>query len=154
MTHHEDPKRAAEWCRRNGRIALGWACSGDLRTLNATGPADMTRAILAGWPTSHNATPGGRQLWDFLHTMKPGDLVIVSTGAYRAFVAEVTGPYDWSDPAAVPVWTGDYQHQRPVDVTDLDPNVVWRLAGAGTAPGYGVRWTLIRCKNDVALPGV
>jgi predicted Mrr-cat superfamily restriction endonuclease len=148
IAHHDDPERAVRWTRREGRIATGWACTGDLAGLRNT-PEEFTRAILAGWPASHNATPGGKQLWNFVNIVKKGDLVIVSTGGYRALVAQVTGDYEFADARYAPVDPGDYLHQRTVDITGLDPERVWQLAGRKPVDGHSIRWTFIRCLNDV-----
>lgn len=151
VTHHEDPEAAVRWTRREDRIAIGWGSAGDLRQYNS--PEEIAKGILRAWPESHNYGPGSKQLWDFVHTMKVDDLVIISDGKSRVMVTQVVDDYEYTDLDDVPIQGGDYRNQRRVRLLSFNADSVWRLAG-GLAPGYGVRWTLIRCKNSVTNAGL
>lgn len=143
-THHEDPEAVADWSRKSGRIALGWGFLGDLREKEYASPKEISRAVRELAPALHNAPVSGIQLWNFRYTMKPGDLVILSTGKYRAFVMQVQGDYEYVPSERAPLH-GDYQHQRTAQLTNIDPDRLWRLAGAQAAEGQNIRWTLIKC---------
>jgi predicted Mrr-cat superfamily restriction endonuclease len=147
IAHHDDTETAVRWMRREARVAIGWGTAGDMR--QHMSPEKAKQKILEEWPTSHNAGVGGKQLWEFLHSMSIRDYIIVSDGKSRVLTTQVTGEYEFSGPADVPVYGGDYRHQRKVEILPVDPNDVWRLAGAASAPGYGVRWTLIKCVRPV-----
>jgi hypothetical protein len=146
MAHHDDPDTAVKWTRREDKIAIGWACTGILD--DNMSPEEITAAIIRGWPESHNAGPGGKELWEFVHEMRIDDIVIVSNGKSRQMTTQVTSEYLWSDENDVPVYGGDYRHQRKIRILPYDPNEVWRIAG-GMATGFSVRWTLVKCKNQV-----
>ena len=64
---------------------------------------------------------------------------------------EVAGPYEWL-PDNAPQAGGDYFHTRRAHLTDLNPDVLWRLAGE-IAIGQNMRRTLIRCAKPVNVPG-
>jgi len=146
MAHHAEPETAIRWTRREDRIAIGWGSAGDVRQYKS--PEEVSAGILRGWPDSHNAGVGGKNLWDFLHTIKIDDIVIVGNGKSRELVVQVTGDYEWADENSGPVFGGDYRHQRKFRLLPFNPDAVWKLAG-GLGPGYGVRWTLVRCKDEI-----
>lgn len=144
ITHWEQAEAVVKWARQEGRIAIGWN-PGDLRRFNS--PREISGAVRDVHPGLHNWPYSGQQLWDFSRTIQPLDLVILSTGGSRALVMEVTGGYEYVSEQAD---TFPHQaNQRKATATYLNPNALWKLSG-GCAPGYNVRWTLIRCAHDVS----
>ncbi len=143
MTHHENPKGALEWMRKNERIAIGWGRIGDLRTYNFQSPEEIKAVLRAHpiYPKYPNAASMGPSLWDFYVTMQKGELVILSTGK-RELVVEVIGDYEWREN---PDLEGDYFNQRRVRLTTLNPEKVWHEAGANFPQGQSRYRTLLRC---------
>lgn len=92
--------------------------------------------------------PCGTQLWNFCYILAAGDLVILSTGKYRALVVQVQGDYEFVSPDAAPL-VGDFQHQRRVLITTIDPNNLWHLAGSQAASGHNIRWAFVKCLHSV-----
>lgn len=152
ITHHEHPTAALQWSEDQNRIAIGWSHIGDLRKFSS--PQAIARAIQRTYPKSENAHLGGPSLWHFLHNMKEGDLVILSTGNARKLVMVVRGGYEFVPMTESPLYAtygeeAGYQNQRKADVTTLDPDGLWYLAGGKPAKGDNIRWTLIKCLKSV-----
>lgn len=91
MTHHERPEELLRWAKTAQRIAIGWGRIGDLNARCHTSPESIRDAILRAYPGARNAQPGCQSLWDFWRSVKPNDLVILSTRR-RAAVVRVAGP--------------------------------------------------------------
>ncbi len=147
--HWECPAQAVEIYKQEGYIAAGWGLVSDLRELRPQGPEDIARAIKRAYPSIRNISSGRRALWGLYRQMKPGDLVILSAEGRRVHVMQVTGDYCYN-PDVAPI-LGDFQHQRPAVSTSIDPNELWKQAGAGFAPTWSPRWTLGLCANSVKV---
>ncbi len=148
MAHHIDSEAVVDWSRENGRIAIGWGLVGNIVGQGYSSPKEIAQATRIHYPYIHNAPLSGVQLWNFCHTIKPKDLVIVSTGKRRALVMQVQGDYEFRPYEQAPL-SGDYQHQRTAQVTAIDPDRLWRLAGSSIAAGHNIRWTLVKCLEPV-----
>jgi len=145
MAHWHEPEKMVAWSRANQRIAIGWDRVGDVR-LYAT-PQAISEAVREANAAQTNWPISGTQLWDFSRTMQKDDLVILGTFSGRAQVMQVTGDYEFdADETTSP---GGCPHQRTARTFAVDPDTLWKLAGAGVAPGYSARWTLIKCKLPV-----
>lgn len=145
MTHGESHKReeAARRCMESGRISIGWGDTGDLRKLRPR----SAREIAAQLREVYGSGRGGIELWRLLVEVKPGDLVILSTGDRRPGVVEVAGPYYY---AATPdTMLLDHHHLREAEPIDEDPDALWRLAAGKKRAGRGV--TLRLLPNSVAV---
>lgn len=132
-------------------IAIGWGKIGDIGKQGYRSPAEIAVAIRRHYPRDRSPGGGGRSLWSFFDEMQRDDLVILSTGKARKLVVEVLGNYVFQEegPSLNGVaLSGDYQHQRRVQMNDRNPDELWRFAGAGPAPGYSPRWTLIKCARS------
>ena len=146
VTHHAHAERMLLWSQNNDQIAIGWDAGGDLSGF--TSAAQISAAVALHLPNNRNKGVSGPQLWKFVHELKVGDLVILSTGKRRGAVMRVSGPYFFAGET-----DGDdqlYHHRRSAQLTDIDPNVLWRAAGAGDlAPNQSIYWTLVRCGAQV-----
>jgi hypothetical protein len=151
-THHADPEAVVDWSQLTGRIAIGWGKVGNIREKGYTSTNEIAKTTRLLYPGLHNAPFSGVQLWNFYYTMKPDDLVILSTGKYRALVMQAQGDYEFVPSEEAPLF-GDYQHQRKAVVTSIDPDQLWRSTGSRPMPGQNIRWTLIQCRNAVAPNG-
>jgi len=98
------------------------------------------------YPALTNSGTGGPSLWNFVHEMREGDLVIIVGDRGREHVVEVVGPYLWVPERDSP---GDYMHQRAAVPTEHDPEKLWSLAGGKVAAGQSPHLTVARC-NIVA----
>ncbi len=81
--------------------------------------------------------------------MKHRDLVILR-GAKSYCVVEVVGDY-FFDKQNIPVAGGNYYHQRPVQLTRCDPDVLWKVAGKMAQDGGSIYRTLVRCQNTLPV---
>lgn len=143
MAHWEQPEKVAQWMKKEGRISIGWCHEIDLS--NHQTPDEIGKTILQTWPESHNWMYGKKQLWNFIHEAKIGDLVIVSSGKRREYVAKIVGEYKHSEDK-----TYNVGHHRATTLTNIDPDKLWASAGKA-APGQGIRWTFIRCALPVEV---
>lgn len=148
ITHWNKPEAVLDWSQKNGRIAIGWGRAGDLRGQNYTSARAIVAAVREEYPGLQNAPFSGVQLWNFCHTLAVDDLVILSTGKRRALVVQVQGDYNFVSSEEAPLGD-DFQHQRKVRITQLDPDHLWHLAGSQPAVGQNIRWTLIKCLRPV-----
>lgn len=128
--YHEGAHRdtAINWFRASSVIAIGWGRIGDLRGLQ--GPEEIRDRIQQAYPGLPNAHLGGPSLWRLYGGVRIGDLVIVSDAERRRMVMRVTGDYQFSS-VAPPPEIGDYQHQRPAEYVERDPNQLWTEPAAG-----------------------
>lgn len=154
ITHHINPDEALIWIRKNGRIAIGWGAIGDIGKLNYSSASAIGAAIRYHYPHKHNSGLGGPSLWNFYDGMSKGDLVILSARRPRALVVEVLGKYEYvtdQSPHLRPNshLEGDYQHQRLIQVSAIDPEKLWHAAGARPAPGQNIRYTLMKCARPL-----
>jgi len=154
VTHHTNgengekypqwAEEAYQWCLEEKRIALGWGETGDVRGFES--PEAVVEFGRSGpYASLHNVGQCGRQLWSLCHEMQVGDLVILSTGEYRA-VAYVKGEYEYSPDRGQ--LGHDYYHQRAVHITPLPAKPVWDLAD-GLAEGQSPYLPLVRCARSV-----
>ena len=143
ITHHKDRPGAIAWTKQNGRIAIGWGRTGDIRKYHSE--AEIKAAIRDCYPQLRNAHFGAPSLWDFCHEIQIGDLVILAGRNPRELVVKITGNYEFVA-EEVPI-LGDYQNQRSVEIMQLDGNELWHQAGK--APGQPVYRTLIKCAHQV-----
>lgn len=148
ITHWREPEAVLKWSQQNGRIAMGWGRAGDIR--NYASAREIVGAVRNEYPGIQNAPLSGGQLWNFCHTLTQDDLVILSLGKSggRSLVVQVEGDYEFVPPEEAPL-RDDFQHQRKVEITPLDPNRLWQLAGSQPAIGHSIRWTLIKCLRSV-----
>jgi predicted Mrr-cat superfamily restriction endonuclease len=147
ITHHGDPERLLAWMRDSNQVALGWNRIGEASKYDS--PKEITQAIQRAYPGLANSGPGGVQLWNFLHVVELGDLVILSTGARRAMVMEVTGPYRFAEEHHEDDRL--YTHRRDARPVAIDADRLWRSAGGSTlAPGNNIRWAFVRCSGKVS----
>jgi hypothetical protein len=150
ITHWSDPEAVLAWSRREGRIAIGHGYLGNLRENGFVSPQQISAAVREALPHYKNYGWVGQANFDFCYTMRVGDYVILNAGGgQRSLVVKVAGEYEFVSPEHAPIAGDDWQHQRRVDVTPFSPDAVWRAAGAHPAPGYSVRWGLIRCAKDI-----
>ena len=84
ITHHSDAEGTLNWSLKNGRIAIGWGRAGDIR--DYVSAREIVEAVREEYPGIQNAPVSGGQLWNFCHNLAKDDLVILSTGKYRAAV--------------------------------------------------------------------
>jgi predicted Mrr-cat superfamily restriction endonuclease len=150
IAHHAKPEWAIHWSRQNERIAVGWGRIGDIQQQGYRSAADIGAAIRREYPEERNSGLGGPSLWGFYAEMEIGDLVILSSKKRREAVLEVKGEYEWRP--TDPPYHYPYRHQRRARLRNLDPEELWRTAGARPAPGQSIRWTLIRCAEAVNGP--
>ena len=138
ITHWREPEAALKWSQQNGRIAVGWGRTGDIR--NYTSAREIVGAVRNEYPGIQNAPLSGGQLWNFCHTLAQDDLVILSVGKNggRSLVVQVKGGYEFVSSEEAPL-RDDFQHQRKVEVTPSDPNRLWHLAGSQPAMGHNIR---------------
>lgn len=148
VAHHQDPERAIQWSRRHERIAIGWDDIGDIEQQGYQSAAEIGAAIRTAYPGISNSGLGGPSLWNFYAEVQRGDLVILSSGKGRVAVFEVEGEYEYVLSNDPPHWY-PYRHQRRARVRSIDPERLWRAAGARPAPGQNTRWTLFRCDKPV-----
>ena len=140
MTYHAKPNPMLDWTRQNVRIAIGWGDIGSLSNFHSVEEVKTAIKARPRYPQYPNAGSTGPSLWDFYTEMRRGDLVILSTGK-RELVVEVVGDYEWRQS---PDFEGNYWHQRRVKLTALNPEKVWRGAGAGFPIGESRYRTLLR----------
>ncbi len=147
VAHHERPAEMAEWSRREGVIAIGWGGMGDLRQRQFRNEVDLTRLVANSHASSSvsNYVNGGRSLWRLYNEMQKGDLVIVSASGWRALTMRVMGDYYYVGEREI----GSYEHRRKAEVVQIDPSILWHIAG-GKAPGENIRRTLIRCAKTLS----
>lgn len=148
IAHHEDREWALHWSRQNERIAIRWGLVGDLRQQGYRSAAEVGAAIRREYPGIANSGLGGPSVWDFYDGIEVVDLVILSSDAGRAAVFEVQGDYEWVPNSAG--YGRPYPHQRRARLRSLDPERLWRAAGARAAEGQSIRRTLIRCADPVS----
>lgn len=135
------------WIRETGRIAIGWGNIGDIGENLYNSAASIGVAIRQHYPQLRNSGDGGPSLWNFYDEIKTGDLVILSTDKPRVKVVRVQGKYQYL--TAPTLMEGDYNHQRRVELTEFDPEKLWRAAGAICAVGDNSRRTLMKCARAV-----
>jgi predicted Mrr-cat superfamily restriction endonuclease len=144
ITQREHKDEALAWCRENSRISVGWNKIGDIRKQGYRSADDIGAAIRKAYPQGHDS--GGPSLWNFYSEIQIGDLVILSAGRPRVFVVEINGEYEYIEgPRSHGI---PYSHQRSTLVSGWKPEELWQKAGGGAA-GQNIRWTLIRCANQV-----
>jgi len=143
IAHHEDRAAAIRWQLANGRIAVGWGNTGDLRDARFRDSSAIAAAIKTAYTGIKNLGTGRPSLWNFVHEMREGDLaIIVGVGGRRSHVVEVVGPYVWVPERDSPC---DYMHQRAAVPTDHDPEKLWALVGRRIAVGQSPHLTVARC---------
>ena len=148
--HHEHADLAAKLAQERGRVAIGWGAIGDLQELAVTSAHEIGFLIRECYPTLVNSGLGGPSLWNLYREMQPRDLVIVRGDSRRRLVMEIAGPYLYLDREDRRL--GDYQHTRAARPrSDLNPNELWRRAGAKEAKGENGYWTLHLCRRRVEL---
>ena len=146
IAHHTDRGAAVDWTRANRRIAIGWGKIGDIARFHSQGA--VKAAIKNAYPVppyKNNAHLGAPSLWDFRNHMKRGDLVILSGRVSRELVVEVVGDYEFV--AGLSPLSGEYHHQRAIELTEFDPEKLW--LAAGQAPGKPRYQTLVACQSAV-----
>ena len=144
-----------QWAINNERIAIGWGRIGNL------GQYATEQDILAAaqnylcpqqYPQDKPLQKCVRSCWKF-REMQPGDLVVYKGNDWGGSkVMRVKGPYEYvcNPPGEQPPYY-DYQHQRKIQVTCIDPYWLWNEAGK--APGEVVFDALIRCQFPVECQG-
>ncbi|BCM90371.1 hypothetical protein IAD21_02223 [Abditibacteriota bacterium] len=155
IAHHENRAAAIAWTKQNHRIAIGWDCVGDIGTRGYKNASDIAREIAAAYALGQhpyrNSGAGGASLWGLYDDMQIGDAVILVAHG-RELVVKVTGPYEFN-PHNISA-LGNYYHQREVELTDFDPDVLWHVAGATgakVAKGHSVRSILVPLPKKVDL---
>jgi hypothetical protein len=151
VTHHEHPEAVLAWAIRTRRLAIGWGSIGNLRDSDYNSSERIIQFFSdQGEETSASAVLAGQCLYDFRFRVRPGDLVIVSTGkgGARRAVMEVLGDYEWGD---APDWvSGDnYRHQRKARIVDMDPDELWGAAGGKQLAGQNIHSALVQCCSPV-----
>lgn len=94
--------------RDNGIIAIGWGQAGDPRAHNSK---ETLAQLLAGHfgYNEQEARANVRQVWSFLHDIKPGDIIVANQGQSKIMGrGEVTGPAEFR------VERGEYGNCLPV----------------------------------------
>jgi predicted Mrr-cat superfamily restriction endonuclease len=151
IPHHLSKDGALAWTKSNGRIAVGWGWVGDIYKKNYFDAKDIANVIKRVFEEGNhpykNSAEGGLTLWSFAKEMQIGDYVIVSGNRPRQLVVKVTGDYQYS-PSVNPLLI-NYEHQREVEITYINPDELWQLAGAKTIAGRSPYATLARCANQV-----
>lgn len=137
VTHHEHPDAVLAWAVKNRLLAIGWGSIGNLQESNYNSSEKITEFFSnQGQESQPSAVLAGQCLYDFRFRMRPGDLVIVSTGrgGSRKVVMEVLGEYEWR---AAPdcISEPNYQHQRKARIVDMDPDQLWKAAGGRQLAG-------------------
>lgn len=128
-------------------MAIGWGKIGEIGAPKLGGEEQIKTAIQKKYPELSNSKSGGFSLWNFYATMQIGDLVILrGTGSSR--VVEVTGDYLF-DLHNTPL-LNDYNHQRPVEFTNIDPDRLWNRAGRMARDGGNIYRALIRCERQLS----
>lgn len=153
-THHIDRNAGLTWVRKNERIAIGWGLIGDIRQYKSKD--EIRAAIKKHYPVppyKNNAHWGAPSLWDLCHTVKQGDLIILSGATPRTLVVQVVGDYEYKEDAPLIGGTtdGEYRYQRAIKVTAYDPEKIW--AAVGAAPGKSRYQTLIQCAQSIDVDG-
>src|SRR5688500_15690785 len=116
IAHWHEPKEAAAWSRKNGRIGMSWN-PGDVRRFSS--PKAISGAVREAHPGLPNWPFSGQQLWDFSRTMKRSDLVILSVSSYRDAVVQVAGDYEYLSDADDAF---GLHHQRLASVIAVNPD--------------------------------
>ncbi len=132
MLSNTDFGAALAWSREHNRIALGWGGIGHVRAQGLDSPDAIANAIRRTYPGLPNAHNGGRALYDFVYTLREGDLVVLRSKKNEA-VVRIAGDYRLAH-AGESMHSGNYHHQRPVTFENLDPNAFWSAHG-GLARG-------------------
>ena len=146
IAHHTDRAAAMRWIRANRRIAIGWGKIGDLARYDSVD--EIKTAIKENYPVpeyKNNAGNGGPSLWDFAHTLKKGDLVILVGDKGRELVVEIVGDYEF----VAGNWPldGEYFYQRTVELTQYDGDELWIEAGG--VSGVSPYRTLVQCQREI-----
>jgi len=148
VTHHTDPDAMLSWIRQNQRIAIGWGSIGDIEANAYHSAGAIGAAIRQHYPSSRNSGLGGPSLWNLYDELKNDDFVILSTIKRRVLVVEIKRDYEYV--AQKPPFRGEYQHQRRIKITQIDPEKLWQAAGAAPAAGQNIRYTLMKCADSVS----
>lgn len=83
-------------CVEREIVALRYHTVGDARTLTV----DEIAAAVGEAKTRTALVAVAGMLYEFVHSVKPGDIVVTPHAASRAvYFGEITGPYEWADPA-------------------------------------------------------
>ena len=141
ITNHEYPEEAFQDFVTNGYIAMGWNMAGSVLDYNS--PQEIVD-VVRGFPT-RNFGLSGKQLFSFCNEIQTGALVILSDGKSRRAVMRVTDNYEFRESSEK--WA--YFHRRKAERTAIDPDLVWKNAGAKPAIGFSMRWPLILLKSKV-----
>lgn len=74
-------EKASQWnvCLKEGIICLGWYEMGDYSQYKSSKDVKEKMKSVHGQP-DHNFSNSCRAVWDFLHTMKPGDIIYAKKG--------------------------------------------------------------------------
>lgn len=114
-----------------GIMALGWSLVGDLSHYTKVG--EVEEALQEKYNSDASFRHAKRMLWDFLHSMEPGDIVFVKKGQSEIVgMGTVTSDYEYDDNRET------YPHIRKVK---------WTHKGSWTAPiTLGMR-TLVDLTN-------
>jgi transcriptional regulator with XRE-family HTH domain len=153
LSNREERQSAVDWAVSNRRIAIGWGKIGDIRQLST--PGDVKKAIQREYSNNdpNNWRYGGDSVYDFCYRMKPGDLVILSTGkgGGPVLVMEITGPYEYFDDPhrSYPNDESAYRYQRKARIVDMDPDQLWKKAGRKPLGGQNVHRALVQGLNCV-----
>jgi predicted Mrr-cat superfamily restriction endonuclease len=85
-------------CVKREIVALRYHTVGDARTLTV----DEIAAAVGEAKTRTALVAVAGMLYEFVHSVQPGDIVVTPHAASRTvYFGEVTGPYEWADPAPV-----------------------------------------------------
>lgn len=145
--HHEDTESAIAWMRANERIAIGWNYVGDVRGYSSKKEIEaVIQDTCRASGERSNASSGSNSLWDLCHTMRTGDLVIVA----QKLVVQVEGAYEFAEDDSQP--EEEYQHQRRVSLTRLNPDAIWKAAGR--MKEHNVSQALVQCVQPLSLDDV
>jgi len=115
VTHHENPKRAAELFLEEGVVAIGFDMG---RSFSSMSRDEVKNAFLEEWAgTDQQVSNWTATVENFLHEVKIGDVVIAYMGNnIVAAIGDVTGDYEYNDKNKVGDPDGEvgYPNQRKV----------------------------------------
>ena len=150
MAHDDLDQRLTviRWAKKNERVGIGWDDLGDIRQYETVDQiTDAAIEVYHGMGL-RNVHRCGAQLWNFCRTMQSQDLVILKTGRWQESVVMRVReqPYEYVLDNEAPPF--GLQHQRKVEVTNVDPQALWQKAG-GMQPGECIYSALIQCQYPI-----
>ena len=127
-TCHDRDQRLTviRWARENERVGIGWDDLGDIRQYETVDQiTDAAIEVYHGMGL-RNVHRCGAQLWNFCRTMQSQGLVILKTGRWQESVVMRVReqPYEYVLDNEAPPF--GLQHQRKVEVTNVDPQALWQ----------------------------